>query len=301
MIQELKWQIRKLLVDHYPRMIIDHEWPPLFGRKVDWVNPRDLNEKIQWLMCYSDTSEWVRLADKYRVREFVEERGLGHLLTQLYGVWDNADDIDYDSLPEKFVLKCNHDSGSTYFIDKTKGFDIDNLNSTLNQRLKRKFGYLNCEPYYNKIKPLIIAEEWLEDKSNDFSTSVIDYKFWCFDGQPYRLCAYYSRSAEAAYVNEFDLDWNVHPECSIFTDHYRDGQGKVQKPVMFDKMVEYVKILSKGFPLVRVDLYNIGGKIYLGEMTFSPGCGRYQRYTQEYLIELGNQIVLPAKHCPIKR
>lgn len=300
MIQELKWQIRKLLVDHYPKLIIDHEWPHQFGRKIDWDNPRDLNEKIQWLICYSDTSQWPRLADKYRVRSFVEERGLGHLLTKLYGVWDDANDIDYETLPEKFVLKCNHDSGSTFLVDKAACFDKDALNATLNQKLRRKFGYRNCEPYYNKIKPLIIAEELLEDKSNSFSSSIIDYKFWCFDGRPYRLCVYYSRTSESAYVNEFDLDWNFHPECSIFTDHYRNGQGKIQKPILFEKMIEYVKVLSKGFPIVRVDLYNIEGRIYFGEMTVTPGFGRYCRYTEEYLIELGNQIVLPPKRCPIR-
>ena len=92
----LKWQIRKLLIDHYPKLIIDHEWPAIFGHPVDWDNPKDLNEKIQWLICYSDTSEWTRLTDKVKVREFVEERGYGHLLTRLYGVWENAEDIDYE-------------------------------------------------------------------------------------------------------------------------------------------------------------------------------------------------------------
>ena len=221
--RQLKWQIRKLLVDHYPKLVIDHEWPHQFGNKVDWNNPRDLNEKIQWLMCYSDTSEWVRLADKYRVREFVEERGLGHLLTKLYGVWKDANDIEYDTLPEKFVLKCNHDSGSTFLVDKTKGFDKGYLNATLNQKLKRKFGYLNCEPYYNRINPLIIAEELLEDESNDYSTTLVDYKLWAFDGRVECIWAFYDRTHGHVYANVYDLDWNCQPGCFVYDKEYRDG------------------------------------------------------------------------------
>lgn len=300
MIDELKWAIRMFLIDHCPRIIIQHEWPGFSGHKIDWNNPRDFNEKIQWLMCFSDTSEWVRLADKYLVRDFVKERGLEHILTKLYGVWDKAEDINYDELPEKFVIKCNHDSGSTHFVDKSRGFDKNQINKDLSYRLKQKFGYVSCEPHYNRIKPCILAEELLENRDISFSSSLIDYKFWCFDGKPYSLCAYYNRTSESTYVNEFDLEWNVHPECSVFTSHYRNGMGKVPKPKNFSKMIEYAGILSKGFPAVRVDFYNIEGRIYFGEMTFTPSAGRYDRYTKEYLVELGNQIVLPAKRFPIK-
>ena len=298
--RQLKWQVRKLLVDHYPKLIIDHEWPPLFGRKVDWNNPRDLNEKIQWLMCYSDTSEWVRLADKYRVREFVEERGLGHILTKLYGVWKDANDIDYDTLPKKFVLKCNHDSGSTFLVDKTKGFDKGYLNATLNQKLKRKFGYLNCEPYYNKIKPLIIAEELLEDKSNDYSTTLVDYKLWAFDGRVEDVWVYYNRSLNNVFVNVYDLDWNCHPEYSVFKEGRQNGNSVVPRPQCLNEMIDAASVLSKGFPQVRVDLYEANGRLYFSELTFSSNKGRMDGYTRDYLIQLGKNVQLPPKRCPIR-
>lgn len=298
--KSIKWQIRKFLIDHYPKLIIDHEWPHQFGRKIDWNNPRDINEKIQWLICYSDTSEWTLLADKYRVREFVRERGLDHLLVPIYGVWNKAEDIDYDSLPEKFVLKCNHDSGSVFIIDKSKGYSKMIINKELNNTLKRKFGYIGCEPHYNKIKPCIIAEKFLEDSSNSFSKTLVDYKVWAFNGKVKSLWVCYNRTKEAVFVNIYDTNWNCHPECTVATDHYRDGLGIVPRPQNLNEMLRAASILSKGFPQVRVDFYEVNGILYFGEMTFSSIGGRMDVYTKDYLEELGKEVVLPPKRCPIK-
>ena len=297
----LKWQIRKLLIDHYPKLIIDHEWPAIFGHPVDWDNPKDLNEKIQWLISYSDTSEWTRLTDKVKVREFVEERGYGHLLTRLYGVWENADDIDYNSLPERFVLKCTHDSGSTILVDKARGYDKGHINATLDDRLRQKFGYLNCEPHYNKIPPRIIAEEYLQgDFQYGSSTSLVDYKLWAFDGQVEHVWTYYNRTRESVYGNVYDLDWVCHPEYSAFHDGYRNGGGILPRPQCLDEMISAAAALSAGFPQVRVDFYEVGGKLYFGEMTFTSNKGRMQNYTQEYLRLLGDKVKLPKKRCPFK-
>ena len=290
--QSIKWQIRKFLIDHYPKMIIDHEWPAQFGHKIDWDNPRDINEKIQWLICYSDTSEWTRLADKYRVREFVKERGLEHILTHLYGAWDNANKIDFDALPDKFVLKCNHDSGSTTIIDKLEGYDKHELINYYNNRLKQKFGYYSCEPFYNKIKPLIIAEEFLSPESPS-ARSIVDYKIWAFNGRVESIWACYNRTEEATYVNIFDLDWNCHPEYSIFTEHYRDGKGLAPCPKHLDEMIHAASVLSKGFPQVRADFYEVRGKLFFSEMTFTSLYGRMNFYTNEYLVKLGDLIELP--------
>ncbi len=296
--KQLKWQIRKFLIDHYPKMIIDHEWPAQFGHKVNWESPRDANEKMQWLICYSDTSEWTRLADKYRVREFVKERGFEHLLLPLYGAWEKAEDIDFDALPDKFVLKCNHDSASTKIIDKKKGYDKAQLVSFYNQRLKQKYGYLNCEPHYNKIPPLVIAEQFLEQENNEFH-SVSDYKFWCFDGRVYYVSVMFDRTQENVNETVYDLDWNPHPEFLESYGHYTSDGRVLPKPQNFDEMLEIVKILSKGFPMVRVDLYEVNGKIYFGEMTFTSTAGR-MGYVDSFLKELGGYVILPEKRCPIK-
>lgn len=286
---------RKMLLKYWRTCWVDRVWKNEFGHKVDWKNPRDINEKIQWLMCYGDTSLWSDLSDKIKVKEFLESRGYGDLIIPTLGVWKRAKDIDYDALPERFVLKCNHDSGSTHIIDKKKGFDKEAINKDLDKHLKVKFGYVNGETYYNRIKSRILAEEYLEAKNEDFSSSAIDYKVWCFDGKPYSVWACYSRSAECAYVNIYDLDWNVHPEYSVFTDHYRNGEGKVPKPKTFDHMMTVAADLSKGFPEVRVDFYEIDGRLYFGEMTFATLAGKINFYTPEYLKELGDHVKLPIK------
>lgn len=296
-ISRTKWWMRRYLIDHYPQIIIQHEWPGVTGHRIDWNAPRDINEKIQWLMCFSDTTEWTRLSDKYLVREYVKARGLGSILTKQYGVWNDARNIDFDLLPNKFVLKCNHDSGSTVILDKTQDIDFEGIVHYLNNRLKQKFGYVNCEPHYNTIKPLVIAEEFIESKDEEtaFSTSLIDYKVWCFNGTPHSIWTCYSRNEGHTFVNEYDLMWNLHEECSVFNNHYRNGKGLVPKPRTLDQMRDAARVLSEGFPEVRVDFYEADGRLIFGEMTFSSLGGRMDFYTEDYLKQLGDMIILPSK------
>ena len=292
----IKQSIIHYLYDHHLPMMINRRWNHTYGHKIDWNNPKDINEKMWWLACFGDTSLWSLCADKYRVRDFLKERGQEHLSVKLLGVWDNACDIDYDSLPQKFVLKCNHDSGTCLIVDKSVGFNKEDINTQLNKALNVRFGYINGETYYNRIKPCIIAEEFLEDHNCKFSDSLVDYKIWCFDGKPYCTWVCYNRSHDHTYVNIYDMDWNVRPECSVFTDHYRDGRGIVPRPVTFDQMLESAAVLSKGFPEVRVDFYEVDGKLYFGELTFMTLFGQIDFYSQDFLIELGSQCELPIKH-----
>ena len=291
---ELKSTIRNFMWDHFRPYMINHLWQGRYGYKIDWNNPLDINEKMQWLACFGDVSKWAICSDKYRVRQFLKERGLEDIAVKLYGVWENADDIDYDALPDKFVLKCNHDSGTCIIVDKNVPYNKEEINRILNTALKVKFGYINGEIYYNKIKPCIIAEEFLTNHNCTFSTSLVDYKIWCFDGKPYCTWACYSRSKEGTYVNVYDNDWKVHPEYSIFTDHYRDGKGVVPKPKTFNKMMEVAAQLSKGFPEVRVDLYEVDNKVYFGELTFMTLSAFIDFYTKDFLLELGKQCKLPT-------
>lgn len=293
MVNKLKKSIVYFLYDHCLAYMINRRWKSRYGHKIDWRNPRNINEKMWWLACHGDTSMWHICADKYRVRQFVKDRGLEHLLIKLYGVWDNANDINYDALPDKFILKCNHDSGTSVVVDKALPFNKDEINTKLNIALSYKFGYSTGETFYNKIKPLIIAEEFLVDNVNTFSSSLVDYKVWCFNGKPYCTWACHSRTKGCTYVNIYDMNWNVHPELTIPTDHYRDGKGVVPKPKTFDEMMEAASVLSKGFPEVRVDFYEVNGKLYFGEMTFMTCFAEINHYTPEFLVELGEQCVLP--------
>ena len=282
----------KFQVNHFPKKILSEKFRNKLGYDIDWEHPRDINEKIQWLQVYSDTSEWTRLADKYLVRDFIKERGCENLLVNLLGVYHSSSEINYDSLPKKFVLKCNHDSGSVHVIDKSKGFDKEKINADLDRHVKIKFGYVHAEAHYNKIKPLILAEEYLEENDHSFSFSLIDYKVWCFNGKPYCIWTCYNRDKNGTDVNLFDLNWNVRPEASVFTSHYRDGRGKVPRPSQLEEMLQAAAKLSEGFPEVRVDFYIVNNKVYFGEMTFSSAMGRMNFYTKEFLNELGDQVDL---------
>ena len=290
--RKIRWEIRKRAIDLYPKFVIDTIWKKQFGYSIDWKHPRDINEKIQWLICYGDTSQWPDLADKYKVRDYVIQKGYSELLPKLYGKWEKAEDIDFHLLPNKFIIKCNHDSNSWHKIDQSKGFDKEALISDLNAHIKRKWGYINCEPHYNKIKPLIIAEQLLESKIDSFSSSLVDYKVWCFDGKPYSVWVCYNRDHHGTDVNLYDLNWQVHPEYSVFTNYYRNGGGKVPKPQNLAEMLEVAGNLSKGLPEARIDFYIVDGKLYFGEITLTSIYGRMEVFTKDYLIELGNQVIL---------
>jgi hypothetical protein len=288
----IKTFLYRLLVDHFPQFIIQREWLKNYGHKIDWKNPKDLNEKIQWLICFGDTARWPMLADKYRVREFVAAKGYGHILTKLYGVWDNAAKIDYDSLPEKCVLKCNHDCGSYQIVNKSEGFNIETINKSLNDNLRKKFGYFLCEPHYNKIQPLILAEEFLEDKNNSFSFSLVDYKIWCFDGIPDCISVCYNRTAHTMCHELYDINWKPMQDKCLFSDTVIDGGAVVPKPTVLDEMLQIASDLSQGLPEARIDLYLTDNIIHFGEITLTGGAGRMALFTEDYLIELGKKVNL---------
>ena len=262
-----------------------------YGYMVDWKHPRDLNEVIEWFICYGDTSPWPDLADKYKVRDYVKEKGYEHLLPQLYGVWKDVNQIDYASLPDKFVIKCNHDCGSYHIVNKLDGFDIEAVNSALSFCLKRKFGYEHCEPHYNKIKPLIIAEEFFEQDCT-FSSSLIDYKVWCLNGKAHYVCVYYNRTHDSVYFDVYDMDWHVHPEYCVFSAHFRDGKGKVEKPKILNEMIECAEKLSEGLSLTRIDFYIINDHLKFGEITLTSNAGRMQNFSKQFLTEVGQIVML---------
>lgn len=267
------------------------------GYSLDWKHPRDINEKIQWLLVYGDTTEWTRLADKYKVREYVKEKGLEHLLVPLYGVWENAKQIDFDALPEKFVLKCNHDYGSTIVVNKNSAdYNREDICEELDKCLKRDFGYKG-ELHYRGIPRKIIAEKYLEmsDSEKALSSSIIDYKVWCFDGKPCYIIAIYDRTEDSLFHEAYDLNWNAHPEYLLLNNHCRIGNGKIPKPKSFSEMLEASSILSKGFPEVRVDFYEIDRRLFFGEMTFTSGAGMMKQYTPEFCKILGDLVILPKR------
>ena len=289
--------VHLFLLDHYPKVFISRNWKRKMGYPIDWKHPRDINEKIQWLLVYSDTSEWTILADKYKVREYVKEKGLANLLVPLYGVWETTEEIDFDRLPDRFVIKCNHDCGSTIIVDKNdKNYNCKDICEKLDKRLKRDPG-CNGSLHYRGIPRKIIAEKYLEmsDSEKALSSSIIDYKVWCFDGVPYSIWGAYNRTKESVFFNLYDLNWNVCPEFTITIGHYKQGDGRIPKPKSLSEMLKAASILSKGFPEVRVDFYEIDGQLFFGEMTFTSSGGKMKYFTPEYLKILGELVILPSR------
>lgn len=289
----LKFKYYNWLGKSNPKKLVSLRYRKTFGVDLNWDNPITLNEKINWLKFNSDTSLWTVLADKYRVREFVESKGLKDILVQLYGKWDTVEDINWTSLPNQFVMKVNNGSGDIMVCKDKAELDTVKVAKTFAKHLRKGFGYSTGEPHYALIPPCIIAEELLDINKQPIVTStLIDYKIWCFNGKPECIWVCYNRTKANVEVATYDLDWNFHPEWSIFTNHYIRAKQILPKPRSFERMLEIAAILSEGFPQVRVDLYEVDNKPYFGEMTFTSNYGMMEFYTPEFQKYLGSKFSL---------
>ncbi len=264
-----------------------------FHKRLNWKSPETLDEKLNWLKIYSDTDRWVDLTDKYLVRNYVSGCGLSDMLVKLYGKWDDVSDIDWDILPERFIIKTNNASGVVFICNDKSRIDKRQWCRDIKEQLDSKFGYFQSEPHYNRIKPCIIAEELLDcTKQQMQTTSLIDYKIWSFDGKPEYIQACWNRTKDGIDVGIYDLDWNFHPEYSVPQQHCHLADEAIPRPESLDRMLQAASILSKGFPEVRVDFYEVGGKPYFGEMTFTSGAGLNSDYSDEFQRILGSKITL---------
>ncbi len=259
-----------------------------FKKKIDWENSRNLIEKIYWLQFNSDTSIWTKCADKYIVRDFIKENGFEQYLPKLYGKWVNALDINFDKLPNSFVLKTNNGCGTILIVEDKSTLNKKSTIKQLNRWLSIPYGYSAAQLHYTRIKPCLIAEELLENKDS-FSSSLIDYKVWCFHGNPEVILVIFNRSINGFDLSLYDLNWNNKSEFLLSSEHYRYSDKEIPKPESLDKMIEIAKVLSKDIPQVRIDFYDINGKPYIGEMTFTTGFGYF---TKEYYDYLGSKIDL---------
>ena len=290
-------KICEFMGNHYPVALVQLRYWGKFKRLPDLKPPQDLNEKILWMKLFSDTTKWTELADKYKVREYVEKLGLGKYLVKLYGHWTNVENIDFDSLPNSLIFKINNGDGkgTNLIVRDLKNEDKKKLRKILTGWLKRKnIGALSAEPQYKNMKPCIIAEELLPVPTG--GTSLTDYKIWCIHGEAKYIwtCSDRDEDGGGAEVMTYDLDWNAHPEFSVFTSEYRRGK-LLPRPKNLKEMLDVAQKLSQGFPQLRVDLYNIDGKIYFGELTFTSQGGMMEFYTPEFLLELGQQVKLPPR------
>ena len=281
------------LVHKHPKLCCKIYYYWMLKRRLHLKNPRDLNEKIQWLKFHEDMNEWARRADKYRVREYLKEKGLDNLLVKLYGKFDTGEELmeAWGSLPKTFILKSNNGCATNIVVKDKDKFDTKGLAEKLNGWLAVNYGDIPVELHYNLIKPCLIVEEFLSNPSPDISSSLIDYKIWCFNGKPYTILVCYDRDmvTDGTTLASYDTQWNE--TNKNLTD--KTPRKHLPKPENLDLMLKYATILSEGHPQMRVDFYNLNGDIYFGELTMSSMGGYMGYYTPEFLLEMGNQVKLP--------
>jgi hypothetical protein len=271
----------------YPELLLDWYFEKT-GEKLNLDNPRTYNEKIQWLKLYDTTPLKTQLSDKYMVRQWVSERIGEDYLIPLLGAWDNFDEINFDNLPNRFVLKANHGCGWLVIVKDKSKFDKTAAKKKFVTWMNTNFAYcVGLELQYRDIKPKIIAEQYLEDGSGGLA----DYKFYCFEGKPYCIVYLVDRFGKGGYkAIMYDLNWL--PTGWTADAHHKSG-NKIKKPDNLDEMINIVRILCTGFHHVRIDLYLANNQIYLGEMTFTSASGLEHFEPEEWNLKLGEMIKLP--------
>lgn len=283
------------LGEKHPVTLVKMRYFARFKKYPNLREPKDLNEKILYLKLYTDTTEWTKLADKYQVREYVKDRGLESCLVDLYGMWENVNDIDFDQLPKSFIFKANNGcgKGSNMIVSDKEKLDWDTTKNTINCWLHEKhIGALAAEPQYKDMKPCVIAEALLPIE--DGQKSLVDYKIWCFNGRAHYIFTCSNRDNNGTEIMIYDRNWNPMPEVCVFDSRYRKGDV-IDKPTNLDEMLGVAEQLTEGFPCVRLDLYNIKGKIFFGEMTFTSLGGMMNYFTPDFLLKCGNLVDLKYK------
>ncbi len=279
----------KALYEKSPKLAAEEFYSSIHkGKKLNLENPQTLEEKNIWLALNTDTTMWSILSDKYAVRDYVRRCGLSNTLNDLYGKWDNVEDIDFSALPKEFVIKANNSCATVIIVRDKEKLDVKETKKTIKKWFTGiPYGYVGYNGHYLRIKPCIIAEKLLHDSKSDGLP--IDYKFFCSYGKVF-VCEVMQGRTEGTHsirATFYDENWN------ILYDNNKVNRGKlIDKPVSYDLMVQYCYQLAKDFPLVRVDFYEIGGQPIFGEMTFTTGVSVF---SDEINLELGKHIELPER------
>ena len=259
------------------------------GCDCDLDNPRLFNEKLQWLKLNDHNFIYTNMVDKAEAKRYVAERIGNEYIIKTLGLWEKFEDIEFDTLPKSFVLKCTHDSGGVVIVKDKNSMDYNGICRKITKRLNKSFYSLRREWPYKAVKPRIIAEEYMEDEK---TKELRDYKFFCFNGEPKCYKVDFDRFINHR-ANYFDTDGNIleigEEVCPP------DFEKKIEKPSNLETMLEFAKILSKGLPFLRVDFYEVNEKIYFGELTFYPasGFGKFLFDGNDEL--LGSWLILPEK------
>lgn len=258
----------------------------MLNEKLNLKHPKTFNEKIQWLKLYNRNPEYTKMVDKYEAKKYVASIiGEEHVIPTL-GIYDKFEDIDFDKLPNQFVMKCTHDSGGLIIVKNKKNLNIKAAREKIEKCLKRNYFYRGREWAYKNVKPRIIIEKYMIDGNN---SDLNDYKLMCFNGKV--RCSFVCserRSNKGLAVDFFDNEWN-HLQ---FRRHYRNLGKEIKCPTCFNEMKILAEKLSENIPFVRVDFYEINNKVYFGELTFYPGNGFEEFIPKIWDEKLGDLISL---------
>ena len=257
------------------------------GRKLNLCNPQTFSEKLQWLKLNNRNPEYTKMVDKVDAKAYVANIIGEEYIIPTIGVWERVEDIDFDNLPNQFVLKCTHDSGGIVICSDKSNLDISSAKAKLKRGLKRKYYAQNREWPYKNITPRIIGEQYMVDESG---YELKDYKWFCFNGEPKALFIATDRgvAGEETKFDFFDAEFNHLP----FTNGHPNANREIAKPKSFEKMKELAAKLSAGQPHLRVDFYDVNGKIYFGELTFYHWSGTTPFEPEEWDYTFGSWINL---------
>lgn len=260
----------------------------MFGKTINLSSPKSFNEKLQWLKLWDRKLEYITMVDKYKVREYVTEKIGVQYLIPLLGVWESPNEIDFAALPDKFVLKCNHNSGTGMYIctDKEK-MDIRKVTRELKRGLKENYYLLHREWPYKDVPRKIIAEQYMKSDAGGLT----DYKIHCFNGEPKLILVCKDRFIETGLTEDFfSEEWE---HLDIRRPSHPNAVNPIPKPEELSQMLMLAKTLSEGIPFVRVDFYIIDHKIYFSELTFFPAAGFEKFIPDKWDRILGDWLELP--------
>ena len=259
-----------------------------FGKFIDFKNPKTFNEKLNWLKLYYRRPDLITLVDKYEVKKYIADKIGEQYVIPTLGVWGKFEDINFNELPNQFVLKCTHDSGGLVVCKDKSKLNLKEVKAKIEKSLTNNYYLWTREWPYKGVKPRIIAEKYMEDQETG---ELRDYKFFCFNGEPKLMFVASERGLKNTKFDFYDMQFH---HMNI-VQHYPNSEYSIEKPEHFEKMVMLAEKLSAGFPHVRVDFYEANGQVYFGEMTFYHMGAIVPFETEEWDKKIGDWLVLPDK------
>ena len=259
------------------------------GERLNLKTPKTFSEKLQWLKLHDRRDEYTQMVDKIAVKDYVAGKIGSEYIIPTLGVWEKAEDIDWNSLPDKFVLKCNHNSGGLVVCTAKNKLDVQAACERLNHSLKQNYYYSNREYPYKNVPPRILAEPYMQDNS---SKELMDYKFYCFNGRA-EYCQVIADRSTCETIDFYDRNWVHQPFIGLYAKALH-AKALHACPPDYPKMIEIAETLAVGIPFVRIDLYYINRHIYFGEITFFPLAGMGIFSPEEWNERLGAMIKLPS-------